>query len=692
VKDFKFYITLFFVFGMSFILIAQEEVNINILSPNQIKSFAKNANKKGDLYNASKYYEIYCNKVVNDYNAKFELAQIYRVSRDYLKALKLYAECYNYNSQKYCGALYYYALMLKVTGFNEEAKENFEKFIEIQSNKNFLNKAIIEIKGCITSDSLRYNPLEVNIEHLNNSINYPHIEFSPNFITDSSMVYGSYRIDSLDYFSNKNNSVRKLYLAERQIDEWIGKGEFGQKFNDDLYHNGNSCFSPDKTNLYFTKCKTNSNGEVICKIYVSTNFYGDWLEPIELPRIINDDNYTSTMPTIGINSETDDEILYFVSNRPGGFGGMDIWYSMYDSKNGMFSEPINAGDKINTTSDELSPYYDAEHYVLYYSSNGKPSMGGLDIFKVTGEKENWNIVENVGFPINSTYDDLYFALSPSKTTGMFASNRPGVIPLNNPTCCDDLYFFKFKNIQRIWVNGIVCKMDGIESIFDFNNKKNNLKNKSRIEHAKVKVSEFNVNTGQKYVVYKDSTDDFGNYSVNIDKNKNYIIEFSKDGYFSKKYILNNILTKEDTIITGIEPVNLTQIPRSSIIIKNIYYEFDQSELTQAAKNIIDTTLFPLLVQNPNLIIEISSHTDSKGSDDYNIKLSQRRAESVVRYLINKGISKQNLMAKGYGETVPLADNTNKDGSDNPEGRDKNRRTEFRVVGNMQNNQMIIYKK
>lgn len=205
------------------------------------------------------------------------------------------------------------------------------------------------------------------------------------------------------------------------------------------------------------------------------------------------------------------------------------------------------------------------------------------------------------------------------------------------------------------------------------------------------VSLFLINQKNKELIYikNDTTSADGSYGFRLDAEKEYSLEFENYGQFNKIVKVSTKGINESKTIT-INEVGVNLIPKEPMVIKNIYYAYDKSELTKEAKDIIDNTLLKILKEAPQIVIEISAHTDSRGDDDYNMKLSQARAESVVKHLVRKGIEPKRLYAKGYGKRKPIAPNENEDGSDNPEGREKNRRTEFRIIGSLDQYTEIIY--
>jgi outer membrane protein OmpA-like peptidoglycan-associated protein len=386
---------------------------------------------------------------------------------------------------------------------------------------------------------------------------------------------------------------------------------------------------------------------------------GRWLEPQPLDDQINLEGYTSTHPTMGRESKKNQEVLYFVSDRPGTRGGLDIWYTEYDARKKMFKKPKNAGSKLNTVGSEATPFYDVKTKTLYYSTDGKANIGGLDVFKAAGELNKWDPSVNLGTPINSTADDLDFALSVDGKGGFVVSNRKGGQSLYNATCCDDIYEFVKTEFIVMYVTGNVLDK----------------RTKEFIKETTVNV--YIVNGEEKYLAEQVKSKN-GEYTIQLRPGFNYSIEPSTEGYLNTAIELSTTqLKKTDTLKRNVELLKISDQP---IVIPQVNYEFNSPVLTLESKMILDTTLVQLLKRNPDIIVEISSHTDNKGTDEYNNALSQKRAESVVTYLKSKGIKNDRLKAKGYGESKPVAPNENADGSDNPEGRQLNRRTEFRIIG------------
>ncbi len=650
--------------------IAQEDsLVVKLLSPGQLKNFGKNALLQGDFGMASEYFERFMKLKPNHYKIAFQLAESFRFNRDYMQALHWYERSYSLSNKEFALPLYYYAQMLKMDGDCERAKEKFLAFRK-QAEGDKLSQSLRkqvknDIIGC---DSLANLPLgKIAITHLDTSINKVHVEAAPIYLNDSSIVYSALRTDKREYiFENDtvNIPVRKLYTAKKEDGQWVYIGEFDGPFNMDASNVSGGSFSADKKRFYFTRCSNNWKNKVICAIYVSVNENGSWSEPLKLDKKINIPNFTTTQPTVSLASNGL-EVVHFVSDRPNGRGGYDIWYFTYNSDKKVYSAPKNAGSKINTAGDEMTPFYDQEYGTLFFSSTGWPGFGGYDVFKSIGQFKKFTEPDNVNAPINSTYDDLYYTISSNRERGMIVSNRKGGTSLKNPTCCDDLYEYQRLEFINIKIAGNV--FGGKDST-----------DMQLMEFAKVNVYLVDTISKEMMLIKTFTTNDKSAYEIPLEAGNTYKFIAEKDGYFNNSWILNTAEIKESKTIN--HNFNVKEIPLESFRLENVYYETNKHDLTAESKSVLDTTLIVLLNENPLIKIEIGAHTDDVGSKAYNEKLSQKRAEGVVKYLISQGIRSDRLVAFGYAFSKPVAPNKNPDGSDNPEGREKNRRTEFKVIG------------
>jgi OmpA-OmpF porin, OOP family len=653
------------------------------LNSNKLRGLAQEAERTGNIYTSLYYYE----ELLKDrptLENQYKVAQLYMHTRDYNKAAENFQSLIKSDAKNnFPAAHFYLGKMLQHQGKHEEALSSFNNFKKQArsadaNDKELLKKNKQEIASCeyaIKSKNLNSNHV---VNNLGSEVNFPHIEFSPIPISDNQIIFGTLRTSEVSFYSTTNLDtitlpLRKFHQAKKVENNWVYEGEWkhpSNNFSDDV---GNGCFSLDSNRFYFTICKENWQYKIICKIYyVEKKGKNSWSEPVLMDENINMPNFSSSHPTIGRETKYHQEVLYFASNRPKSKGGYDIWYAEYHPKRKTFKSAKNAGRTVNTEGDELTPYYDAKNKTLYFASNGWSGFGGLDIFKIEGETKKWEeSPTNLLQPINSFADDLDFALKPSGKGGFLVSNRTGGQSLFNPTCCDDIYEIIDTDFIEIDLYGAVLSKDDI----------------SKIENEGVIKLYLLDKEGEKYLAETIKIKN-GSYAITLQQGKDFVLESEIDGFFNSKI---QISTKEIFSSEKIKKdIFVEKIPSTPIVLKNVTYEFDSPKLTETAINTIDTTLVILMKNNPEIVIEISSHTDSKGSDNYNLRLSQKRAESVVKHLKKSGIPEQQTKAKGYGASQPIAPNTHPDGSDNPEGRAINRRTEFRIIGKIDPTSNLIY--
>ncbi len=664
------------------VLVLDEEM-LKQIPPREFARLGKEMYEKADYYIASELLEYALRRNPTDYETAFLAGMAYYKSRDYRNAARWFYHVAKNAGKDYPEAWYYYALMLIYQGQYTRARGILQEFqkvhlraLKMKSYNAYRKYGALAESALATCEYAlahgRDKPV-AKVVHLDTQVNTAYTELSPMPQSDTLLVYASLRSDTIIILKKKSEKrehrYRIRFYASRRIkdDRFEFLGEWRKDFNEGALHVANGAFSPDGKRFYFTKCARNDTGYYKCDIYVSE--YDEerdiWTIPRKLPPPINDPHYTATQPTVGEmrRGSAVVEVLYFVSDRklPGHRGGYDIWYSYY--MRGRWSPPRNLGKNINTPGDEMTPWYDVETQTLYFSSNGHPGFGGLDIFKAQGYANKWTVPQNLGKPINSSYDDLYFVLGPERYYGYFTSNRPGVIALKHPTCCDDIFYFEWLGKPRLYVRLVAYDETDPE--------------RKPLDSVEFRVSFIDTITGRLVQIANVRTGEKTYAIQRVYENNQYKFTAVRRGYFSNaKWFSPPPTKKHDTFLVMIPLKPL--VMHKPYVLRNIYYDFDKWTLRPESYPVLDS-LVQLLKENPELKVEIRSHTDSIGSDEYNLWLSQKRAESVVRYLISKGISPDRLIAKGYGERFPIAPNSI-NGRDNPEGRAKNRRTEFVVIG------------
>jgi len=658
-----------------------DEELIKKIPPKQFAKYGDLYYRKGDYYLASELYEKALSRDPTRIDVAYKLAMALYKSRDYEKAAKWFKYVKEADPKEYPEASYYYALMLIYQGKYMQAKRALLEFKTKHLNYlktknyrkyNFLKKQVeADLKTIAFALKAQKNPLKVDIIHLDSAVNSAYTEMSPLPLSDTELVYASLRADSL--IITKKGRTKKIaqayrirfYKSHKERGQWFFDGEWNMPWNHSEEHTANGAFNPDKTRFYFTKCLSTDTGYYKCDIYMSEFRDSSWQEPIRLPEPVNHPIYTTTQPTVGILQKGSKkiEVLYFVSDRreQGHRGGLDIWY-VYNL-GGTWSRPKNLGKTINTPGDEMTPWYDQETQTLYFSSSGHPGMGGLDIFRAKGAANKWAQPQNVGYPINTSTDELYFILNPNRYSGYFVSNRIGIYALKNPTCCDDIWYFEFETKPELIAQ--IYAYDEADSL------------RRPLDSVTVYVWLMDSITGRMAQIKTLKTDSPSPIFYKVFPNQQYKFTAERNGYFKQSQWLSTTTKKlRDTFIVAIPLKKL--ILNKPYTLRNIYYDFDKWDLKPESFPVLDS-LAMLLKENPELKVEIRSHTDSRGSDEYNLTLSQKRAESVVKYLVSKGISPERLIAKGYGEKHPIASN------DTEEGRAKNRRTEFVIIGKVKIN-------
>lgn len=522
--------------------------------------------------------------------------------------------------------------------------------------------------------------LEATLKELDKKI--PHVVVNLKTLNSPNSDFAGFLQNNTIYFS----STRTLN-NESGTDEWSGEGysdiikaektsktAFGQVIDvtdfNSPYHDAELVFTKDGQEAYFTRSGTKAlDKNDHSKIYYTKQENGKWAEPKLLSFFA--DSINEGQPYLSPNGNE----LYFSADAPDGYGGRDIYFVKKNAK-GVFEYPVNAGSRINTTGDELFPVLvDSAH--MFFSTNGRMGYGGLDIFSATKESKIFTNVQNVGMPINSGGDDLY--LQPTQTgddsvilSGYLSSNRKG--GLGN----DDLYYIEQRKAPREPLPPAVFILKGtvVENIFKIENNPNSGVSGSKpVSQATIQIPRFDVVS----TVYDELNSDANGKFSKIITPRDFIGTVTKEGYLSNTFdvLAANLKGNDGDTIYIEKTIALQKIYKDvEIVLNNIYYDYDKWNIRADASQSLDT-LAEILKKNPTINIQLSSHTDCRGTDAYNQPLSQKRAESVVQYLIGKGIDASRLTAKGYGESQPVEKCDCK--SCTEEQHQKNRRTTFKIL-------------
>jgi hypothetical protein len=435
-----------------------------------------------------------------------------------------------------------------------------------------------------------------------------------------------------------------IYMSLHTSAGFAQATSIGDMINTERYIEGAQNFSPSGKYLFFTSADR-PDGMGRADIYMSRKVGDIWETPNNMGAPINTPGY-ETQPCIS----ADGRALYFSSVRATGKGGSDIWVSYLNDQSG-WSIPINLGGTINTMFDEMRPFIHPDGNTLYFSSNGLPGMGGYDIYVSRKQADgSWSEPQNIGYPINTAGDELGLFVTPDGTTAYFASEQKDSYGQM------DIYKFDmpadFRPGYTAYFKGNVFDAETREPIY-----------------ANVQV--YDLESGKLYATL--STDRVnGIFLSTLPAGKNYGIEVLKDGYLFYSHNISLLDVKAGSPYEMDIPLHKIKVG-GNVVLNNIFFETGKYELKVQSNSELDV-IQKMMAKNPTLKIEIGGHTDNTGNEELNRKLSENRAKSVYTALIEKGISAENLSYKGYASSKPLADNST------PEGRAKNRRTEFIVVG------------
>ena len=639
----------------------------------------KDADKKYEDYayaDAIKAYEHIVNKGTKDEKIVQRLGNSYYFIGELQEALKWYEDLFRMNDQQESEYLYRYAQCLKSTGNYQKANEILERFNQkaglekraslIRNEKNYLEE--------IKSNSGRFDIADAGI-------NSPYSDYG-SVVYNNKIVFTSARDTggvAKRYFKWTNKSFSKLYKADLMPDGSVSKPELLQKKENTKFNESTPVFTKDGRTMYFTRNnfidgkRGASEKEItLLKLYRAELINDEWENIKELP--FNSDQYSTAHPALSVDEKT----LYFASDMPGTLGLSDL-FKVAINGDGTFGKPENLGDSINTEGRDTFPFISGENE-LYFASDGRPGLGGLDVFvSKINEDNTFDDVENVGEPINSKQDDFGFTIDNKNRNGFFSSNR------ENGHGLDDIY--RFTETRKL-----VCEQDLMGTVID--SESNEL-----LPNASLTLFDEKSN-----VVLTIVSDEKGNYIFpNIKCGKKYAIRVSKNDYGMKEIpIAVKKVNGKTTLQISIDKVFKPMVVAKTIEVKKVLVSpikigairvgTDLAKLLHIPMNFFDLgkatikktsepqlqKVVNLLNQYPTIKLDIRSHTDSRQSDANNMILSEKRAQSTKNWLIQKGIDGNRLTAKGYGETKLV--NRCTDGVKCTEKEhEQNRRSEFIIT-------------
>lgn len=584
--------------------------------------------KEKDTNNAIKKLEESINDTPN-YLALNSLADIYLLKKDTSKSYNYYKKSFdidtNFIASYRLGEINFY----NYKDF-EKSEYFFKKFLDFTpKNSSVYHSVLKKYKNSIFAKEAVKNPVKFFPRSTGNKMNTLLNEYAPSISSNQKMIIYT-RLD----VNEKNEKIENLYYSIFKDNQWQeGKplpGKINTKFNE-----GAPFISANNKFLFFTGCNR-PDGKGSCDIYFSVFTENGWGIPHNIGAPINT-KYWESNPSLS----SDGKFLYFSSNRPGGKGKKDIWYSEF--KHGKWKEPKNLSI-INTEENEESPFIHLDNSTLYFSSDGWDGMGDLDFFVTRKDSlMNWSLPENLGYPINTIYENYSLTVAADGRTAFFSSISENKTDL-------DIFYFELPENKRAkttgYIKGYITNEDG--RVLD-----------------KAKMSIYDIYSGKEVESFEL---DEGEYFGTLEKNKTYAFQVIEKDYM----IYSQNLEIKDSLDVEFD-IKLKKIKvQERATLNNILFEYDKYTLKK--ESIVELQkVLEFLTINPNIYVEFGGHTDNIGTEAYNRKLSVQRAKSVHDFILNNGISKKRISYKGYGFSKPL----NKNQTQNEQ--QLNRRTEIKII-------------
>lgn len=648
------------------IFIVLNSIQLNAQYKSTRLKMAEGLLEEGKIYAA---LDVYIDIIKKDEENKYvikKIAELQEQVYNYSEAAKWYYELMQAQNGEYPKAEYKYAQLMKMSGNYEVASEHFLSFSKSYQghDRAVLAKLCKQEVKSIKKVIKALPNADYSVTKLPDQINSVYPDLAP-FGHNGELYYSAIPSDSAYTYKEFLDSAPafQIYRAKQIEDDRFDSSKLfiPNIINEPFKHASNGAFNKKGDKFFFTRCKENVNGKMICKIYCTIKKDSIWKPAVKLNNEINDVNndYSSTQPTIlsfrkGKRDKKDTELLIFSSSMPGGLGNYDLWSSEI-ADDLTCSKPTNLGKNINSPLNDVTPYFDGKNK-FYFSSNGRGGFGGLDIFVAPVKKGKVKRSKILDLPVNSSADDWYYNQL-SSGTAFLVSNRKGSRTYHNDITLDDIYLVKKETKKYLMLNAISA---------------DSLKKNLKSTVFKLRFTGDSKSEGQDLRAGK---------AVQIIPNRSYDIIAQKNGYINQKTIFSTSYdTKSDTITWTFE---LSKIDSTQeVVLEDIYFNSNSFELKPASKAALNR-LYEILIVNPEFIIEIGAHTDNVGSKSDNLTLSANRAKAVQDYLLNKDIGSNRLLAKGFGAEHPIAPNKNEDGSVNQEGQKLNRRITFRIISVME---------
>lgn len=577
------------------------------------------------------------------FEAYMMLGELYTKQNRFEEASASFRAALQIDSTSYKPLFFSLASAEMMTGDYINALSHFKSYLR-QKGMSGKNIAIAgkNILNCEFAINAMKNPVEFEPVNIGSSINTTDDEYWPSITADGQTFMFTRQVYSNSFPAAMGSSQEDFYLSYIGENGWQKAINAGEPLNT-KQNEGAQTLSSNGKYMYFTACEK-PGGLGSCDLYFSAYINGKWSLPYNLGAPVNTSSWEST-PSIN----ADGNLLIFSSSRPGGFGGKDLWYSLTNSS-GKWSKPVNIGETLNTDGDEMSPFIHFDGRTLYYASDGRTGMGGFDIYMTRMNTDSsWSEPVNLGYPINTFNDETGLVIESGGNRAYFSSKRDNYHG-------KDIFYFELNESIR---------PDPVSYL------KGNVTDKETGKLLKAEYELINLSTNK--ITVKSSTDEQGNFLVCLPSGFNYGINVTKPGYlfYSDNFMFEG---EHSSVKPMVKRISLSPAKvGEKMLLTNVFYEIDSWELRKESREELNN-LADLLSYNMKLIVEIGGYTDSTGTDEHNLVLSEKRANSVVDYLVGKGISSSRLKPKGYGNSFPVGDN------ETQEGRRLNRRTEAKIIG------------
>jgi outer membrane protein OmpA-like peptidoglycan-associated protein len=559
----------------------------------------------------------------------------------------------------------------------DEARNHYANYLKtinprLKTNQPLVDDLNKKMEECVVGKKLSAKPERVFVDNLGPNINTAYAEYGPSISADEEKIF---------FTSRRSNSVggkrdpsdnayyEDVYNAAKVNGQWQAAKQLSKNVNTEG-HDATAGLSPDGSKLYIFRSTPTDGGD----LYESTLSGTEWEAPVRLNKFINTRYHESN-----VSLSFDGKRMYFVSRKEMGFGCSDLYYCDVDAT-GNWGPAKNLGPVINTKYDEDGAFMHPDGTTLYFSSKGHGSMGGFDIFKSTLINGKWQEPVNLGYPINGPDDDVFFVVSGSGNRAYFSSSKAGGFGEH------DLYKITFLGPEKAPLANTADQLIGMRAAPVSNYKtqdtiglasarltllKGVVRDEKTGKFLEATIDLVDNERNEILAIFK-SNSSTGKYLVTLPSGKNYGMVVRVAGYLfhSENFLLPEAAEFQEFVLD----FDMKRLEvGSTIALRNIFFDSDKASIRPESESELNR-LIKLLKDNPGTRIEIASHTDDQGSSEFNQKLSEQRSATVVAYLVSKGVPSKNLSAKGYGESKHIAAN------DTEEGRQKNRRTEFKVLG------------